>query len=1136
MGKVFRLFKEGSNTYNDWNASADYPYDATNRESIIDPEGATASKEITSIPSPFARIDLVKNAFAYICRQNLENPGYLEGNTIYHKLVSETLDVGEIFFNISKFRNEMEIIRWNPEQGIKDLLNSQNEGNMCLGDVLQKYLKSDSSAYNFRKMKNLYLLNYKHGPMMLNIVGATSPATIFFSNANDNSYLSERMAFGQHKPFGDSYEPLYKRDVKYIKTWYSFKKGIPNFSELFPEIDEYLNQNFTAIKDVRIKDEIQNVQAYDSNLEEIKLPKGTDIVEVVGYSIFAQKASKIENSEFEILSDRDVLEKPLVLPVEAGNVYGQLSYTSSIWGNNNSAPEKDNRKLEERTLPFDGTKQPYLTIGDFFEDNIISVPHILNSENYFDGNIPINNDGSTVSFLLPVKPLYFHYFTAEDLFGLMHDGKKAFEMFYDGNNIKTILRIPIRGNGDIKYMEYVKTYGKYTNAKISETSNNIKQLDFTAFITPNVKFDKAKESYYTAALITTDEKTISFDFYEKDTLLTDIPCYSRTSGEALTKAKTYTIEGKKFEYIRVKEECGYSGLIVPRFRPNCKLNTFEFAVDLGTSFTHIEYKCSNSIESATYGYDENDTLICEVFLPKQVKADGKITQWDLLDEQPLLEKDYIPVLLGKTLHDKQNNMIDYGFPTQTVLSCSRSVAWDKKFDAFTLVNIPFTYGKRRDLPHNRYYFNIKWGGEQERLLLDKYIDCLCLLLRNKVLMNNGDVEKTKIIWSYPQSMSQSQTTNLGRIWNDKYNKYFAPAPAKTDNILESIAPIRYYFSKIASSSNIINIDIGGGTTDIAYATNKRFDWVTSFRFAMNDIFRDAIADENTGNGIIDYFKPKIKSVLENNNLSELVAVFDAGSNKRPENMASFFFSLKDNQITKNVDKKLVDFDYILEVDDKFKIVFLLFYTAIVYHVAQILKCSSLSFPRHIAFSGNGAYVVKILSSNMESVAQYTKSVLENVLETKCNHNIDIVGLEYNSNPKTVTCKGALIHDSEETEVFANEVILKATGTGFADKDDTYASIDDTAIGNTVKSVEKFFDFALVKLLQKVDIENLFGISEESVRLAKEVCSNDIGTYLKKMLQKTEKGDKNKKIEETLFFYPIKGVLTALSQNLYDKNK
>ena len=61
MSKIFRL-GEGSNTYTDWNESPSFPYNSNNRKKIQDPDGATAKKEITSIPSPFARIDLVKNA------------------------------------------------------------------------------------------------------------------------------------------------------------------------------------------------------------------------------------------------------------------------------------------------------------------------------------------------------------------------------------------------------------------------------------------------------------------------------------------------------------------------------------------------------------------------------------------------------------------------------------------------------------------------------------------------------------------------------------------------------------------------------------------------------------------------------------------------------------------------------------------------------------------------------------------------------------------------------------------------------------------------------------------------------------------------------------------------------------------
>ena len=105
MSKIFRLYKEGTSTYQDWNNSPAFPYNSTNRQSIEDPEGASAKNEITSIPSPFARIDLVKNAFREVCKpdKSTHKPD-LDGQTIFHKMVSDTLDVAEIFFNLNKYK------------------------------------------------------------------------------------------------------------------------------------------------------------------------------------------------------------------------------------------------------------------------------------------------------------------------------------------------------------------------------------------------------------------------------------------------------------------------------------------------------------------------------------------------------------------------------------------------------------------------------------------------------------------------------------------------------------------------------------------------------------------------------------------------------------------------------------------------------------------------------------------------------------------------------------------------------------------------------------------------------------------------------------------------------------------------
>lgn len=57
MSKVFRLYKNGDNTFTDWHESASFPYNSENRDGkngIDDPEGASSKSEITSIPSPFA--------------------------------------------------------------------------------------------------------------------------------------------------------------------------------------------------------------------------------------------------------------------------------------------------------------------------------------------------------------------------------------------------------------------------------------------------------------------------------------------------------------------------------------------------------------------------------------------------------------------------------------------------------------------------------------------------------------------------------------------------------------------------------------------------------------------------------------------------------------------------------------------------------------------------------------------------------------------------------------------------------------------------------------------------------------------------------------------------------------------------
>ena len=195
MSKIFRLYTGGTETYQDWDNSTFFPYNRGNRDDsrMPDPDGSKASKEITSIPSPFARIDLVKNAFYEIARQEntMGAKACLDGQTIFHKMVSDALDVGEIFFNYDKFASVVEIITWNPQSMINALETSTDDGQRCYANALQKFIDADGKSYNFDKLQNIYLLNYKNGPQQLNIIGATSPASVFFSTANKINYIND---------------------------------------------------------------------------------------------------------------------------------------------------------------------------------------------------------------------------------------------------------------------------------------------------------------------------------------------------------------------------------------------------------------------------------------------------------------------------------------------------------------------------------------------------------------------------------------------------------------------------------------------------------------------------------------------------------------------------------------------------------------------------------------------------------------------------------------------------------------------------------------------------------------------------------------------------------------------------------
>ncbi|MBN1330958.1 MAG: hypothetical protein JXA54_15915 [Candidatus Heimdallarchaeota archaeon] len=1101
---IFRLQEESdlSNSIKHWDDSVQYQAKQIDAIQSTNPESV---KEPTSIPSPFARIALAKTAFGVVAKD------WERASKAYLKIVSDCLDVAEIFFNYEKLKDKVQIMVWDRENNLKELL--VNSNHKSFGTTLNMYLEQDAKGedpYNFSKLQRIYLLNYigPGKPSQLNIIGATSPATLFFSAANDLSYVSEHIYFGKDKPFDNSFQQLYERDFEFQKYLYAFKKSNHNFAEEFPEFDKYLlneqggkcNYNFLNDDQKNIIDKLDEKSIHE--YFPLKIDNGSNVVEILGNPYHYRISPNME-SDFEIDSDIYKGAKPLVLPIESGNTYTSLQYTQDKWHKEFKAPVFNKTHWLERTLPYSGDKYPYLTISDFLEESIIRLPYEISDQSYFNGNL---DKPQGKGYLLPVKNLFFDFFNTSQL-------KKLINIKINAGGVTVKLRIPIKNH---KYIEYSRNYFENNKPNIDEESNNgsVVENEFVFALFPNIKFANNEDAYYRFGIISDFQQSNNYGakYYSRGIKETNL-IIRNDNDPNYKQCKNYILENSNFDYIRINCSKNESGIIIPNFKIQGGTDLFTYAIDLGTTNTHIEYRVGDNGIALPFNIEED----------KQIHSSSGIGS-----DNYIFDYDFLPERIG--------NKEEFKFPMRTALSESKSTNWDSVFP-MAHANVPFPYEKRNEYKYNRILTGLKWSNDTDNMKKIRcYIDSLFLILRNKVILNNGDLSKTKIVWFYPISMTRSRFSLFKMAWEESYLKYFGKNLQNIIPVTESVAPYEYYKRQVTNASNMVSIDIGGGTTDIVFANNNGINFITSFRFAANSIFGDGYAD-NSINGIIRQFKNQIFDVLQSANLDDLLRIYDTLDKKNnSSDIASFFFSLKDNKEIrgKNLSDS-VDFNKILQADETHKIIFVIFYVGIIYHLAHIMKVKNLPMPRHITFSGNGSKVVQILTTDIKLLEKFTIIIFEKIYEKKYD-NDGLTILQNSTIPKEATCKGGISAPvAQDYDNIANtKVVLKSTDANTLVTNETYETINlQNYIESIIGEVGKFIHFVF-DLNSMFSYRNNFGISNKSLQIAKEQCSKDLKTYtINGLNQKLKEVSGDDIIEETFFFYPLTGMLTALSAAITD---
>lgn len=1087
MTKIFRLHKDGTTANTGWFDSSKI---TTKQISSIISDG---KKVATSIPSPFAQIDLVKSAFQWVSQNGID------GQTPHHKLVSDALDVGQLFF-LSHLYKGLKIVEWGPKKGFKKLKESTDPKHNALGETLDIYFEQDKSVYNFDLIDKLYFVYYDGY-----LVGGTSPSTLFFASPDAEKLVSNSnisIVRGTDTLLDDVYASLVEREHDYIKYIYALSES-KAFRDNLRKTgkDEFYNYLLACKSNLpaELRSEVDSYDA-DSINKFQQCPvtsSGSDFVSVIGIPLGLKDeniGSIKDESDFVItsaISDK----KPLILPCDSFSPSWVFTTKDIKWNRDlmlNNVPKENKTTPSESRIPVQGDQYFWLSQDNFLTDTIVKLPYLIDKESF-------ELCGST-QYLLPLKELFFEYFDAREIHKIVTVKEQA------SGGVEVKLEIPVKG-------------GKVPFKKVYST-NNIINYEFYFSILPFIKVEQWKQKY-TIGCIDVEyserhRKNISFQFFKQGKRIQPSNKVNRIDGNE-TELTTYLSVPEYFDCIEISIDNKRS-FVIPKMKVyQAKNFAFEYAIDFGTTNTHIEFK-------------NQDSIINELSISKQEPI------WkSLLDKNEPSNSRFIKEErhFETELFPNEINSSKIGFPTRTVLSENAKIDYNHHNELFKHVNNYFHFNDVNPNDNFSLQLNLKWRDytdEIQRKRLELYIEFLINLTLLHSLLNNAQVDKTKIKWFYPVSMTSFQRGILKELWEEKFILIFGQFNNSNTigNMPESIAPYYYYKYKQGVLGNSISIDIGGGTADIALFDENKPISISSFRFGANSIFGDSYGNTHEHNGYVNKFKDQAITYLQNSDISEKATILNTILSKynSSADFSSYLFALKT--------KTKSDFDYakLIMTDSNIKLGVLIYFTGISYYVAQHIKSTQDSFPENILFSGTGSKSLLLIdkSDGYKNITELIKYIGDQVGCTIPNKPFDT---KLSDVSKEITAKGGLLNNEEHDVEYKYWIGTKENKLQGLHDSMRFNDISDTIKKEIIESNLHMFSI-MDSFFDTYNISDMFGIKIEAYDEFKEKRELKLIEFLNEGIKlKMEKSNlkSSSPVEETLFFYPIIGLINRISYDL-----
>ena len=1110
-------------------------YDTNRVPHITDTVGSgiALSKMGTSIPTPFARIFLFKTAFEMVNG----SPDGADDNSAYGKLVSECLDFLEFIYG---YGDAIEVKSWNVASNISALRNSASKGHQVLGKSLENF------ALNLG-VRDIYLIYYNGV-----LIGGTSPFTLVYTSPNwqrvknitNACGLAGNQLFPDYSQPNAVATPLYKRDLGFrtmLTRYYVAFCDVPGMSDtsFFKYI--YRNQDMYDEEMRRYFADITGESPYDvamfrndyacvkANMTEI------DILGIGGASTLflattapepAPDATISEDYKIAATVDNGNVNRPLVL--FEGGITGATYVAGKPLPNGVDIVRNPDEPLDSRILPGgQNIRYPYLTDTDFLQEKIIKVGYKVDTDNFMTFGIQTAGNGD---YLLPLRKEIFEYFKPSDFVDDSVHGLSIKLEELDKETVNVHLTIPVQFKGR-PYIELVHTYYKDDIVELKNYPNV-----FSIGVFPSYRIlGNAVPNIY-SVLVLDAKKQVTTRYYAlkdgKVEVVADVVSKSR-----LTNGGRYDELKQTFDICEV-ETNGAKALLLPNFKeitPADGGGDTVVGIDFGTTNTYICFSTDGGGDPKSLEITRDDMqvlMLNKINLDKgNFGDDYRNSMYMMSPYITSLDREFVPLLLG----DQSN--VAYPFRTVTCETFDPQNGFDKIANPqlFVDINIGFNFLKELvDLPKEKYNTNIKWdieeGNTNEPLTVKQNrVRAFCYqnawMIKNKLMLLQDPRTSFTVFITFPYTMKRTVRNEIAAYWEEAFDKIMGRGNVVIERVTESIAP---YYSIISNDGNFtdnaLNIDIGGGTTDMLFADveNKKF-FYTSSKFAGDDIWGDGkhlVNNNQKDNGFVKDFETKLAShsLLVSDDRSKGYEQYKSLV-KKSADLMSYIFRYED---------EFKYTGYIRQSKDKLMPVLCVHLGAILYHVAQVLTERHITIPSTIKFSGMGAKYIHIISDNESDVQDIVKMLLSAFMESlsgdKCKmpRNFKV---SFQNNAKEVTAQGAMLlnHNSLQNIRDYDKEPLCVFGIDKEIGDELEYEDVPKYKNDVLKSYDKFLDaFVRDKKITRFFKEE-FGIifTDELVNKLENEASQSFD-----LMSRNTNADY---VSETMFFWPLKNGLYAASK-------